>query len=289
MNQAREFANPRNWDWSVLLLAAGLAFTLYWIGARIPGKGNELHSALELTLVYLATTLPFALILLFLQFLASRELRGRKARLALATNLLALSTVLSILACAAGPVRSKVKENLALEPCPAEGADRRHYRCYNDLSAANKEVVKASYAALLRAQAALDHEKVGEHARAILSLVDNYRDTRSHEALVMKIARQREDDLVRIGPEQPLLTELYSACHQKQDREACLAYGISAWNTRHWERASDQGQSREQALLAVKEACHLGSRFACGLADPEEENAVLQPRAPASEQESGKR
>jgi len=79
-------------------------------------------------------------------------------------------------------------------PLPSSGSLRR----IDYLSRANKKVVKENYAVLLAAHEKKDFSKMTDAARVILSLVDDYNDTKSYESIAMRGLEQIEEERKRI-------------------------------------------------------------------------------------------
>jgi tetratricopeptide (TPR) repeat protein len=84
---------------------------------------------------------------------------------------------------------------------PKPPAPRDQYgkviRRYEDLTAKNKEFVRNNYKDLLAAHEKKDFAKMSEAARNILSLVDEYNDTKSYESIAKRGLEQIEEERKR--------------------------------------------------------------------------------------------
>lgn len=77
------------------------------------------------------------------------------------------------------------------KPVVAKGGSAR---TYERLTAQKKKHVRDNYAELLKANEKRDYPKVMDHARNILTYVDDYNDTKSYEMLAKKGIEQAEDE-----------------------------------------------------------------------------------------------
>lgn len=88
-------------------------------------------------------------------------------------------------------------KNVKVRPKPVVGADGKVVRRFEDLTDKNKKFVKDNYKDLLAAHERKDFTKMSDSARNILTLVDEYNDTKSYEAIAKRGLDQIEEEKKR--------------------------------------------------------------------------------------------
>ena len=127
------------------------------------------------------------------------------------------------------------------KPPPPKDPNGRTIRRFEDLTEKNKKFVKDNYKELLTAHEHKDYTKMSETARNILTLVDEYSDTKSYESIAKRGLDQIEEERKRRENEEK----------QKKVREEVLA--LEAKGDAIFERALKDAKARPDLDGVIQE------------------------------------